>query len=72
MTKETHTQCTWAATRLGDRVSRELGPKYADAVKICLHGAFGPSSELEDTRVQNTFFDEVVKKLENCAEAVML
>ena len=62
----------WAATRLGDRVSRELGPRYADAVKICLHGAFGASSELEDLRVQKAFFDEVVQKLEKCAEAVVL
>ena len=62
----------WAATRLGDQVWRELGPKYADAVKICLHGAFGASSELEDMRVQRAFFDEVVQKLEKCAEAVVL
>ncbi len=61
-----------AATRLGDRVWRELGPKYADAVKICLHGAFGASSELEDVRVQRVFFGEVVQKLEKCAEAVAL
>ena len=62
----------WAATRLGDRVWRELGPKYADAVKICLHGAFGASSELEEMKVQKAFFDEVVQKLEKCAEAVVL
>ncbi len=62
----------WAATRLGDRVWRILGPNYADAVKICLHGAFGASSELEDMRVQKAFFDEVVQKLEKCAEAVVL
>lgn len=62
----------WAATRLGDRVWRELGPKYADAVKICLHGAFGASSELEDMRVQKAFFNEVVQKLEKCAEAVVM
>ena len=62
----------WAATRLGDRVWRELGSKYSDAVKICLHGAFGASSELEDMRVQKAFFDEVVQKLEKCAEAVVM
>ena len=62
----------WAAIRLGDRVSREMGPKYADAVKICLHGTFGASSELEDLSVQKAFFDEVVQKLEKCAEAVVL
>ena len=62
----------WAATRLGDRVWRELGPMYADAVKICLHGTFGASSELEDMRVQKAFFDEVVQKLEKCAKAVVM
>ena len=62
----------WAATRLGDRVIRELGPIYADAVKICLHGAFGASSELEDMRVQRAFFVEVVQKLEKCAKAVVM
>lgn len=62
----------WTATRLGERVWRELGPKYADAVKICLHGGFGASSELEDMKVQKVFFGEVVQKLEKCAEAVVL
>ena len=62
----------WAATRLGERVWRELGPKYADAVRICLHGAFGASSELEDMNVQKVFFSEVVQKLEKCAEGVVL
>ena len=62
----------WAALRLGDRVWRELGQKYADAVKICLYGGFGASSELDDPRVQKQFFDEVVRKLERCAEAVAI
>ena len=62
----------WAALRLGERVWRELGQKYADAVKICLYGGFGASSELDDTRVQKLFFDEVVWKLERCAEAVAI
>lgn len=62
----------WAALRLGDRVWRELGPKFAEAVKICLYGGFGASSELQDVRVQKLFFEEVVKKLEICAEAVAI
>ena len=62
----------WTATRLGDKVGRKLGPKYADAVKICLYGGFGASSELEDAKVQKQFFDEVVRKLAKCAEAVMI
>ena len=62
----------WAALRLGERVWRELGQKYADAVKICLYGGFGASSELDDARVQKQFCDEVVWKLERCAEAVTI
>ena len=62
----------WAALRLGERVWRELGQKYADAVKICLYGGFGASSDLDDARVQKMFFDEVVWKLERCAEAVAI
>ena len=62
----------WAALRLGERVWRELGQQYADAVKICLYGGFGASSELDDVRVQKLFFDEVVWKLERCAEAVRI
>lgn len=62
----------WTAIRLGDRVGRKLGPVYADAVKICLHGGFGASSSLDDVQVQNRFFHEVVRKLAKCAEAVMI
>lgn len=62
----------WTATRLGDKIGRKLGPVYADAVKVCLYGSFGASSDLNDTKVQNRFFVEVVQKLAKCAEAVML
>lgn len=62
----------WTATRMGDRVGRKLGPVYADAVNICLYGGFGPSSDLNDAKVQARFFDEVIRKLAKCAEAVMI
>ncbi len=62
----------WTATRMGDKVGRKLGPVYADAVNICLYGGFGPSSDLKDTQVQARFFDEVIRKLAKCAEAVMI
>lgn len=60
----------WAATRLGDRSKRDLGPKYAEAVKICLHGGFGASSDLEDSKVQEIFYHEVVQKLRKFADDV--
>ena len=66
---DAYTVC-WTARRLGDHVWRKLGPKYADAVKICLYDGFGANSELEDARVQRLFFEEVIRKLEICAEAV--
>lgn len=62
----------WTATRLGDVVNRRLGPKYSSAVKICLYGGFGASTELEEAQVQKRFFDEVVLKLVTCAEAVKI
>ncbi len=57
---------------MGDKVGRKLGPVYADAVNICLYGGFGPSSDLKDAQVQARFFDEVIRKLAKCAEAVMI
>ena len=62
----------WTAIRLGDKVGRRLGPKYADAVNICLHGGFGASCDLDDASVHKKYFDEVVKKLSKCADAVMI
>ncbi len=62
----------WTATRLGEKVRRDLGPHYADAVNICLHCGFGASSELEELKVQRRFFDEVVQNLSRCAEAVTI
>lgn len=41
-------------------------------MKICLYGGFGASSELDDLMVRKMFFDEVVWKLEKCAEAVAI
>lgn len=64
--------CYWTATRLADRLWRELGPKYADAVKTCLYGGFGASIQFDDTDGQDLFFSEVVHKLEQCAEAMAL
>ena len=60
----------WTAMRLGEKVRRELGPFYADAVNICLHCGFGASSDLQELKVQRLFFDEVVQNLQKCAEAV--
>ena len=60
----------WTAIRLGEKVKRDLGPLYANAVNICLHCGFGASCELQETKVQSVFFDEVVQKLSRCAEAV--
>ena len=56
--------------RLGGSLWRELGPRYVEAVMVCLYGVLGISSDLEGTRVQEIFFYEVVQKLEMFAEAV--
>ena len=62
----------WTATRLADRLWRELGPKYADATKTCLYGGFGASIQFDVIEGQTRFFDEVVHKLELCAEAMAM
>ena len=51
---------------------RKLGPKYADTAKICLYDSFSANSELKGARVQRRFYEEVVRKLEICAEAVAI
>ena len=60
----------WAATRLGEDLDKQLGPSYADAVTICLYGGFGASSDLDDPKVQESFYHEVVQKLKKLADAV--
>lgn len=60
----------WTATRLGDSVKRIMGPTYAKAVRTCLHGALAASSDLDETEVQERYFDEVVRRLAACVEAI--
>ena len=60
----------WTAVRLGDRLWRKLGPMYGDAVKVCLNGVHGASSDLDDARVQSLFYQEVVQKLKKISAAV--
>jgi len=62
----------WTAVRLGDGLFRKLGPVYGGAVKICLNGVHGASSDLDDPRVQGLFFQEVIQKLKKMSAAVSI
>ena len=60
------------AKRLADRLWREFGWRYADAVKTCIYDGFGAPIQFDNSEGQDRFFDEVVRKLEYCAEAMAM
>jgi hypothetical protein len=52
------------AKRLSKIASRQLGPKYAEIVRKCLQCDFGHGDDLEDSSLQQCFYQEVVCGLE--------
>ena len=58
------------ATRLADGLWRRLGPKYANAAKLCLNSGLGAFTQLDNLGTQARFFNEVVHILDACAEAI--
>jgi hypothetical protein len=48
-------------------LSEEMGPQYAEVVRKCLDCNFGLTRpHLEESKMQEVFFRDVVCKLEDC------
>ena len=54
----------FTATRLASSISRELGSKYREIVTKCLFCDFGCGNDLNEAKLQNVFYRDVVKELE--------
>lgn len=53
----------WAAERLAPPIEDTHGPGYREIVEMCLYCSFGPAYDLDDPRLQESFFREVVQRL---------
>ena len=57
-----------AARRLGEVVTREMGPKYGQVVKKCLGCHFASGTDLNSPELQAEYHRDVVKELEGLEE----
>lgn len=55
----------YIADRVRRAVSRMLGPTYADLVRKCIHCDFGRGNDLSAVGLQESFYIEIVKELED-------
>lgn len=58
------------ADRLSKRVSRWMGPMYAETVHKCLHCDFGQGFDFEEAKLQEAFYQSIVCELGKLGESL--
>lgn len=61
---EDHNTDYFTADRIRHQASAHLGPRYAEVARKCIHCDFDHGNDLNETKLQEEFYQDVICELE--------